>query len=249
MKERNHEMSQQEIKQFKVTLDGTEDERTYSFKRANYKVVMALDMEYRKAFSASVRAGIMTTAEAAKQMQESGAWTDKENQDVAEQMVEISTMEDDLRTRQKDPEADRKEMDELAKTLVRTRHEVYSKINEKSNLFENTAEGVADQHRTYKFIYFCLVDEKGTAVFDNEEELEEFTEKYPEAISFIYRNAYFHHYGLDENISATWAETEYYKQREEEIKEDLQKEEVKEEKPKPKVKRKKAKKKATTKTE
>jgi hypothetical protein len=206
------------VKTFEVTPDGTADKRTLAFKHPTYKETMALDMEYRRAFSEAVRNGVMTNAEAIKSMKKTGAWTDEDDAEISRRIIEVSDLEVKLGERKGEPE----ELVKLANDLMKKRNDLLAEMNKRTELFENTAEGVADQCRIYKMIYYCLLDEDGNRFFSTEEEFEQFTEKYPSAISYMYRKAYFFQYDVDENVSDRWAEVQYLKERADSLKEDLE---------------------------
>ena len=204
-------------KTFEFTLDGTSEKKSASFKAPTYKETTALDFEYRRAFSEAVRNGIMTTAEATKSFKKENAWTDEDDADISRTIIEISDAEIKLGKR----EGESEELYAMATELSKKRNDLMEKMNRRSQLFENTAEGIADQCRVYKMVYYCLLDEDGERFFDSEEEFESFSEQYPTAISYIYRKAYFFQYDVDENINDRWEEVKYLKERADELKQSI----------------------------
>lgn len=202
---------------FKVTLDGSSEEQEYTFKHANYKETVALDMEYRRAFSEALRNGVMSTAEAIKNLKKTGAWTDEDDADISRRIIQVSDLELKLDKR----DGTQEELSKLANDLMRTRNELLAEMNKRTELFENTAEGIADQCRIYKMVYYCLRDAEGNRVFSDEDSFDNFTSDYPAAISYIFRKAYFFHYNINESVSDRWAEVKYLKERADELKEDL----------------------------
>lgn len=202
---------------FEVQLDGSEETKKFAFKYANYKEVMALDLEYRRAFSEAVRNGVMTNAESIKAMRKTGAWTDEDDAEINQAVLELA----DLEVKLTDRKGTDDELDEISRTLTKKRNDILITMNKKSELFENTAEGVADQCRVYKMIYYCLVDDDGSKVFSSEDEFEEFTEKYPVAISFMYRKAYFFQYNINERGADDWAEVQYMREKAKKLKDDI----------------------------
>ncbi len=219
---------------FEVILDSTEETKKYCIKNPTHEEVMICDMEYKRLFSLAVREGVMTVAEANKQMKETGAWAEEDTKEVSKYMASLAIMEIKLRDR----EGEQTELDKLANEATVMRNKLMFKMRIQTEILDKTAEGIGEQAKIYKSIRYCLVDaETKDRVFDDVDEFEEFNEENPSAISYIYRKTYLYEHGLDEDIAETWEETMYLKQRSEEIKKEA-KEVEKQQKKKSKSKKK-----------
>ena len=223
---------------FEVLLDSTEETKKYCIKNPSHEEVMICDMEYKRIFSVAVREGVMTIAEANKQMKETGAWSEEDTADVSQYMAELAIMEMKLKERKFEKE----KLDKIANEATIMRNKLMFKMRIQTEILDKTAEGIAEQAKIYKSIRYCLVDsDTKERVFEDMDDFETFNEENPSAISFIYRKTYLFEHGLDENMADSWEETMYLKDRGKEIQKELD-----QEKTKNKAKKKKGKKKKVT---
>jgi hypothetical protein len=200
-------------KNFTVNLDGA-DIQLY-FKRPNHEETTIIDMEYRKMYSMAVRQGILTEAEAKKQFRKSGAWSEDDENMLFTLQAEIVQKEQKLQQGVKD-KVQEKELDDLVLELAKLRNKFLDRINEKTDLFESTAESMADKQKMHKFIELCLrKTEDSSAFFENRESYETFVEEHHVLLSQFYKEAYFFEYGIPDDLSADWGEVKYLKQKSE----------------------------------
>lgn len=197
-------MSNKRTEKFSVDVDGNKTD--FYFSKPTHKDILDLDLHYRKMFAEAVRAGIMTNAEAQKQYSDSTAWTDSDESEIAKLMLEIGAMEDILRD--KEVEGDVKKEAAIKASSLRVK---LLKLNKtKSDLFENTAEAFAEEQKLHKFIMLCLRGEDDDVKFFNgQQQYEEFARDNRDALSTIYRKAYFYDYNLPEDITADWEEVKF----------------------------------------
>lgn len=199
---------------FDVILDSTEESKRYCIKNPTHEELMIFDMEYKRIFSVAVREGVMTIAEANKQMKDSGAWTDEDMAEVSRYMAKLARLGQRIKERKESEEV----LDKAANEATITRNELMFKMRIQTEILDKTAEGMADMAKIYKSIRYCLVySDNKKRVFDDKDEFEAFTEENPTAISFIYRKTFLFEHDIDENMSESWQETMYLKDRAEQL--------------------------------
>jgi hypothetical protein len=188
---------------FKVTLDGKET--SIYFKRPSVDQLSIIDLEYRKMFAHAIKQGVMAEAEARKVYKNSGAWTDKDDKELsqlAENVAKLSSVlnEDD----------GTKGGERMVGTLATMRADLLKKISERTDLFYNTAEGLANEQRMHKFIEICCYrGDDDDPMFDNRNAYSLFSVEYKDVLSEIYKQAYYFEYGMPDDISQTWAEVQW----------------------------------------
>ena len=180
------------------------------FKRANHDETKNIDLEYRKSHSEAIRSGVMTEAEAKKVFAKTDAWNEQDEKQLTAMQFSILELEETVRegeTEEKDSDALRKEVIEL----TNKRNEFITKINVKSLLFDSTAESMAERQKVHRFIQLCLRTAENNKFFEDESDYGSFVEEQNDVLSEIYKQAYYFEYGLPDDLSAGWAEVEYYK--------------------------------------
>lgn len=177
------------------------------FAEPNQSQVFELDKFFRRVFAECVREGMMTEAEAAKRYEESGAWT-KEDDKKIQNLLEQVSLNSVLLTAET-------ELSEDAATLIEkiqeSRNSMLELLSRKTDLFSNTAEGMANEQRIYKFVTLCLVEEDGMVLFGSDAELEAFSQNNKEDFETVMRAAYALTYGVDseKDITEDYAEVQF----------------------------------------
>lgn len=213
-------------KSFKIKLD--DGELSLYFKHPTYEEVTLIDMEFRRIYSVAVREGIITQAEAIKQFRNSGAWTKEDEAEISDIMLRISLSENVIN----DHEQKMDDRREAALKVANMRSELLQKMSTRTNLFDHTAESMAEQQKLHQFIILCTYNEEDDErMFASKEDYQNFLNANKDAGSEIYREAYFFDYELPEDISETWAEVQF-------LKEDIKEQENAQTKVKKKAKRK-----------
>lgn len=191
---------------FQVKID--EKKIDLYFSLPTHEEVLAIDMEYRKIYSMAVREGIITQAEALKKYKEQGAWTKEDDDDLNDFMVQIALLEIVI----KDETKEEKERADAALKTTKLRSDLLQKMNVKTGLFDSTAEQMADEQKTYKYILLCCrQEEDDEKFFESRQQQQDFANNYRDQMSFIYRRAYFFSYNLPEDITSEWAEVQFLK--------------------------------------
>ena len=189
----------------KITRNG--EEMSVRFAEPNQAQIFELDKFFRKIFSECIREGIMTEAEAKKRFEQSGAWTDADEteiQGLIQSMGIASALLGNL-------EEVNEEANNLIEKIQADRTRMFELISRKTELMANTAEGMANEQKIFKYILLCLVEESGTQVFSSQSDLEEFAQDGQDEFSVIVTNAYSLVYGIDseKDITQDWAEVQF----------------------------------------
>lgn len=188
-----------------INLNG--DPVNVKFVTPNQSQVFELDKFYRMIFSECIRGGIMSEAEARKRHSESGAWT-KEDDKKIDDLIKIVAFNS---ARLSDINELTDEAADIVASIQEDRNEMFELIGRRTDLMSNTAEGMANEQRVFKYVALCLCTEEGTPVFSSDTELEEFSNVEKESFNLIMQSAYAEVYGIDKDADLTegWAEVEF----------------------------------------
>lgn len=193
--------------EFKVTT-GEGDINLY-FKRPNVDQLQVIDLEYRRIFTLAIKQKVMAEAEARKVYKSTGAWTQNDEEDLARNADDVAKLS---RLLEEDKNSSKKNGLKMVEKLAELRADLLRRISERTDLFYNTAEGLANEQRMHKFIELCChrsnVKEK---FFEGREDYRNFSVEYREVLSEIYKQAYYFEYGMPDDISDTWAEVKWLK--------------------------------------
>lgn len=211
---------------FKVKVKDSEHE--LYFCNPSHKEIIEMDLEHRRMFAYAVRNNLMSRAEAEKQYAKTGAWGQKDEDESNRLIVEIGLLE----TLVKERGQDEKKLEEAITKLSNLRSKILKKINTKTELFQNTAEGFAEEQKMHKFIQLCCVNkEDDERFFETEDQYGKFVSENAEVMSEIFKEAYFSQYGRPDDITAEWEEVKYLsektKEKSKELKEAVKAEEAK----------------------
>lgn len=189
----------------KITIEGTKTEA--KFAEPKQSQIFELDKFYRKIFSECIREGIMTEAEAKKRFNESGAWTKDEESQIQILIQKIAFHSASLQTLTEIND----ESTDIITAIQEDRAELFELIGRKTELLSNTAEGMANEQKVFKYISLCLCSEDGTSLFSGQEELEKYSTENRDDFSEIVQEAYCLVYGIDndKDITEDWAEVQF----------------------------------------
>ena len=219
----------------KIKIEGQEAE--VKFGEPNQSQIFELDKFYRKIFSECIREGIMTEAEAKKRFNESGAWTKDEESQIQILIQKIAFHSASLQTLTEIND----ESTDIITAIQEDRAELFELIGRKTELLSNTAEGMANEQKVFKYISLCLCSEDGTSLFSGQEELEKYSTENRDDFSEIVQEAYCLVYGIDndKDITEDWAEVQFLSNVSED-KEPKKKKSPKKKSPKKKTQKKKS---------
>ena len=204
------------VKSKSFTLLVDDKEVTLYFKRPNQDDLFEIDKTYRKIYSAAILDGIMTEVQARRIHAKSGAWTEEHDKEIREIAQTISKLEVVLRS------CDPKDSEslQLAANMNTLRAQMMTRIGDKQDLFNNTAEGIALEQKMHTFIQRCCrVDGSNELYFKTKDDYKEFVSEYADEMGEIHKEAYFYEYRLPEDIAKDWAEIEFIDRLNDEIKE------------------------------
>lgn len=189
----------------KIKIEGQETE--VKFGEPNQSQIFELDKFYRKIFSECIREGIMTEAEAKKRFNESGAWTKDEESQIQILIQKIAFNSANLQSLTEIND----ESTDIITAIQEDRAELFELIGRKTELLSNTAEGMANEQKVFKYISLCLCSEDGTSLFSGQEELEKYSTENRDDFSEIVQEAYCLVYGIDndKDITEDWAEVQF----------------------------------------
>jgi hypothetical protein len=163
--------------------DGKEVE--IKFLKPSQKVISRGDFVYREHFGKSVRAGLMTNAEAEKLLKDRNIWNDERESEAIDIQVRINDLEEKFSL---DTAIDTNEGLKIYKELKELRSDLLSLTNIRRAIVDNTAEAMAAEMRTQFYASECVVyNHNGQRVFKN---LDDFMSKLGEELALdCYRNA------------------------------------------------------------
>lgn len=189
----------------KITIEGTKTEA--KFAEPNQSQIFELDKFYRKIFSECIREGIMTEAEAKKRFNESGAWTKDEEgyMTTLMQKIAFNGAKLDVLTEIDD------EATAIIELIQEDRSTLFELIGRKTELLSNTAEGMANEQKVFKYISLCLCGEDGSILFPGHGELEKYATENREDFSDIVQDAYalIYNFDNDKDLTEDWAEVKF----------------------------------------
>lgn len=194
---------------FKVKVK--DEEVLLHFKMPNQKEILALDLEYRKIFSDCVRNGVMTEIEAKKFAEKNNIWTKADQRKLDETSVEIGFLESILAN--EDGKCTPEDQEKAYEKLVAAREEVMRLINTQVETIENCAENLSSQQRMHLFVILCCVDDNDNKYFKDKSSYEKFAVEFPDALSEIYKQAYFFEFGEPSKLTEDWGEIKFLKKK------------------------------------
>lgn len=245
-----------------LTIDKNDNEIELKFVKPTQRILTKGDFVYREYFGKSVRAGLLTNAEAKKLLKDREVWGESREQELIDIQDKIMDLEKEIK------EIGKKDRGlKLYGDLKNLRTEIVELSDIRKSVMENSAESVAAEMRTQFYAAECVVYNKsGRKVFKG---LEDFISRLDEQLTLdSYRQALIANYetifGLDlsEVNEEKLAEDEWFESYKPVMKEKIEKvqKELKDEKElkaekevilvetkeKPKKKRRAKKKKTTT---
>jgi hypothetical protein len=177
------------------------------FSEPNQSQIFELDKFYRKIFSECVRGDIMTEAEAKKRYEKSGAWTEVEEAEIQVliQKLAFGSVKLDLMEEMSEEATD------LISSIQGDRSDLFDLIASKTELLANTAEGMSNEQKVFKYIALCLCSDDGKVLFGSDKALEDYAIDNRDDFSSIVHEAYGLVYGIDndKDITEDWAEVKF----------------------------------------
>lgn len=203
-------------KAFTVDIDG--QPVSLRFKRPTVEELMAIDLEYRRVYSEAMRAGVMTEIEARKTLKKNEVWTKADEKHIDELSMTVATLSA-LLNKIKDDKTRRDDAIKLVNQITETRTNMIQAIKDKTDLFTNTAEGIANDQKIHKMCELCCVrSDTKEPFFSTRGQYVEFAVGNKEALGEIYKQAYYFEIGFSEDLSADWEEVKFLTQLSEDIK-------------------------------
>lgn len=178
------------------------------FAEPNQSQIFELDRFYRKIFSECIREGIMTEAEAKKRFDSSGAWTEADDSEIQVLIQKLAFNSSKLTEMSELNE----EATELIEKIQKDRSRMFDLISSKTELLSNTAEGMANEQKVFKYISLCLCNEEGKSLFAGQEDLEQYAADNRDDFSELVQKAYAIVYDIDSDrdITEDWAEVQFF---------------------------------------
>jgi metal-dependent amidase/aminoacylase/carboxypeptidase family protein len=105
------------------------------------------------------------------------------------------------------------EATELIEKIQKDRSRMFDLISSKTELLSNTAEGMANEQKVFKYISLCLCNEEGKSLFAGQEDLEQYAADNRDDFSELVQKAYAIVYGIDSDrdITEDWAEVQFFR--------------------------------------
>lgn len=185
------------MKSFKINIGGEQKEVRY--KNPNQAQLFRLDEIYRKVFSSAIDTGISTEFGLKKKLAKTGDWTEQDDKEIENLIAQIASIEALLMKQEgsEDQEQVSKNMKHVGDAFELRRH-LEQKMMVRSNLFNNTAEGLAKEQRIHMLAKECLVYEEGGAVFEDDNAYQTFLEQEPKSAGLVFVKGFTAELDLDE---------------------------------------------------
>lgn len=201
-------MSDRDRFEFTLTVDGKE--KQLYFKRPDQGQMFECDLANKAAMTKLIKSGVMTTHVAAKKFQESGEWTDQDEQDLRNYTEVILAHESDLNKNKKDNSHEVNM--ELYSKLKDLRSNQMALIMQKNDLFRHCAENLAEEQKIHAIAKLCTYEqESDTPFFENDDYYQKFLMEEHDASSHLFDRTYAFEYNYKDNFGEDWAEEIYLK--------------------------------------
>jgi hypothetical protein len=194
---------------YKMNINVNGESVEVKFSEPNQSQIFELDKFYRKIFSECVRGDIMTEAEAKKRYEKSGAWTEVEEAEMQVLIQKLAFGSVKLENMEEVSE----EATDLISSIQSDRADLFDLIASKTELLSNTAEGMSNEQKVFKYIALCLCSDDGKVLFGSDKALEDYAIDNRDDFSSIVHEAYGLVYGIDndKDITEDWAEVKFFK--------------------------------------
>jgi hypothetical protein len=167
------------LKSNKFTVKIKDKEVDLYFKRPTHSELFEIDLIYRKVYSEALRAGVITDAEAGKTYKKTNAWTEEDEKQITNYTTQIVMEERKL----EDEKKTKKEKEKVIDNLIELRRKLMELITTKTQLFNNTAEGLASEQKMHKFIQLCCWTEDDEKFFESEEHYQNFVSEHTDELA------------------------------------------------------------------
>ncbi len=158
-----------------------------------------------------IKGGVMTTHVAAKQFQESGEWTNRDEEALRNYTEVILRYESDLnKNKKRNSHEDNMELHDKLKEL---RANQMALIMQKNDLFRHCAEHLAEEQKIHALAKLCTYErEDDTPFFENDDGYQKFLMDEHDASSVLFDRTYAFEYNYRDNFGEDWAEEIYLKE-------------------------------------
>jgi len=174
------------------------------FKRPSQVELFEIDLTYRKIYSEALRHGVMTESEAKKLFKSSNAWTKEDEDKISDMSLRIANAQ---RVLEATKHQEKSGVLSLITQITEMRNELVNHITQRTTMFSNTAEGIANEQRMHKVVELCLCQkEDNDHYFETTESYKKFVETHPDELSEIYKQAWLFEYSIPENTSESYPE-------------------------------------------
>ena len=202
-------MSDKDRFEFTLTVDG--EEKQLYFKRPDQGQMFECDLANKAAMTKLIKSGVMTTHVAAKQFQESGEWTNLDEEALRNYTEVILKYESDLNKNKK--RNSHKDNMELHDKLKELRANQMALIMQKNDLFRHCAENLAEEQKIHAISKLCTYEqESDTPLFSDDAHYQNFLMDEHDASSILFDRTYAFEYNYRDNFGEDWAEEIYLKE-------------------------------------
>ncbi len=218
-------MSEKDRFEFALTVGGKESQ--LYFKRPDQGQMFECDLANKAAMTKLIRHGVMTTHVAAKAFQESGEWTNRDEEALRNYTEVILKYESDL-NKNKNSNTHKDNMG-LYEKLKELRANQMALIMQKNDLFRHCAENLAEEQKIHAIAKLCTYrQESDEPFFEDDASYQNFLMNEKDASSFLFDRTYAFEYNYRDNFGEDWAEEIYLKEYTDQQKSDESAEELEE---------------------
>ncbi len=193
---------------FTVNING--QNTVFFFRRPNQSELFDIDLQYRKIYSEALRNGVMTESEAKKLFKNSNSWGKEEEEKISSIALDIAQRQRVLENFKDSP---KKEVLDAINTIIGLRNELIELVGQRTQMFAQTAEGIANEQRIHKIIELCLIEKvSNEPFFDGFENYKSFASSNVDALSSFYKEAWMFEYNTNANIEEDYPEMKLLKE-------------------------------------
>lgn len=202
-------MSDTDRFEFTLTVDGKE--KQLYFKRPDQGQMFECDLANKAAMTKLIKRGVMTTHVAARAFQESGEWTNRDEEALRNYTEVILKYESDLnKNKNSNTHEDNMGLHDKLKEL---RANQMALIMQKNDLFRHCAENLAEEQKIHAIAKLCTYkQESDEPFFEDDVCYQNFLMNEKDASSFLFDRAYAFEYNYRDNFGEDWAEEIYLKE-------------------------------------
>ena len=194
-------------REFKINLKGKEV--SLHFRRPKQSELFDMDKAYRVAMTKLLSEGVMTEHKASRIFDQNGEWTKQDDSEWKSLAILIAQH---CKILTEDADRPREESLKIVDKITELRGRQHELGLRRTRLFQNSAEGLAEQQKMHVFIRLCCCLPGGERAFPDDDSYQEFLDGENDEASKLLSEAYGFEYGVDlDKYAEDWPEVQFLK--------------------------------------